>query len=260
MTKGVNIHTRSIFVTCRTQSSRLPGKALLEVSQGVLVIEHVLRRAQLAGNSFPVVLCTTNEKSDDILVEIANREGVSIFRGSTNDKLMRWLSAAKYFGVEYFATFDADDLFCSPKIIGQYLTNAHFYNQDLVQATGVIPGIFTYGIRVAGLERVCRAKTSKNTEMMWEFFKNTQDVSIGELEKVPRNLLRQDMRFTLDYIEDFEFFKEVFLALGYKADLDEEVIVEFLHANPQITKINYFRQQDYIANQSRIILKERGQH
>lgn len=74
MNKRVNIHARSIFVTCRTQSSRLPGKALLEVSEGVLVIEHVLRRAKLAGNSFPVVLCTTKEKSDDILVEIANRE------------------------------------------------------------------------------------------------------------------------------------------------------------------------------------------
>jgi len=249
-----------VFVTCRTKSTRLPGKALLSISPGVSVIEHVLRRAKSIGADFPVILCTTLEDEDNILVEIAEREGVATYRGSTNDKLDRWRSAAKHYDVEYFATFDADDLFCSPQLIKNYLLRANDYEEDLIQASGMISGIFTYGVRVSGLEKGCSHKSSVNTEMMWEFFKCTPGIRIGELNEIPPQFRRRDMRFTLDYPEDLLFFRRVFLELGYSSNLEVDHIVEFLASNMNLVDINFFRENDYIQNQEKTILEERGKN
>lgn len=249
--------SRSVFVTCRTQSSRLPNKALLELPNGMTVIEFVLGRAKLVGNQFPVVLCTTTEESDDILASIAETQGVFYFRGSTEDKLDRWLKASECFGVNYFATFDADDLFCSPELIREYLESCEASVFDLIKSSTVIPGIFTYGIKVDSLKKVCDLKTSNKTEMMWDFFERVPDLQIGELKNIPAKFCRNNLRFTLDYQEDFEFFLEVFRNLGCDVDLSLDKILEFLEKSPEVGNINAHRQMDYLTNQARIIEIER---
>ena len=56
-------------------------------------------------------MCTTTRTDDDILANIASRNGIKYFRGSIEDKLKRWLNAAEKFNVEYIITADGDDLF-----------------------------------------------------------------------------------------------------------------------------------------------------
>ena len=48
-----------------------------------------------------IVLCTTLLKEDDILCDIASKEGIVFFRGSTKDKLDRWKGAAAKFGIDF---------------------------------------------------------------------------------------------------------------------------------------------------------------
>ena len=100
----------AIFITVRTTSSRLPQKALLKI-RNQRVIEHVIDRAKLCKNANLVVLCTTTNKEDDVLVDIAKRKKIKSFRGSEKDKLVRWRDAAREFKIDYFATFDGDDFF-----------------------------------------------------------------------------------------------------------------------------------------------------
>jgi|688.fasta_scaffold48168_4 spore coat polysaccharide biosynthesis protein SpsF (cytidylyltransferase family) len=251
------LFAKSVFVTCRTKSTRLPNKALLELPNGMKVIEYILGRAKLVGRDYPVILCTTLDESDDLLASIAQKEGVFCFRGSTEDKLDRWLKAAQKFNVEHFATFDADDLFCSPDLIRSYLESSHASRFDLTRSSSVVPGIFTYGIKVSALKKVCESKKSLKTEMMWEFFERDPELNIGELENVPENFCRANLRFTLDYKEDFDFFLEIFRNLGCKVELSLDHILRFLENSPEVGRINLQRQMDYLSNQARIIEEER---
>ena len=159
--------------------------------------------------------------------------------------------------MEYFATFDADDLFCSPELIRDYLTCCETSLFDLTKSSSVIPGVFTYGIKVKSLKTVCNLKTSNKTEMMWDFFERTPGITIGELENVPEIYFGNNLRFTLDYKEDFEFFLEVFRNLGCFVDLSLVEIIEFLVKSPDVGRINLHRQSDYLTNQARIIEVER---
>ena len=94
------------FITVRTSSSRLANKCLLPLGDET-VISHVVKRAIAYG--IEPVICTSTDKSDDILEEISKELGVKCFRGSLVNKLKRWLDCAEHFGVDSFHTIDADD-------------------------------------------------------------------------------------------------------------------------------------------------------
>ncbi len=195
-------------------------------------------------------MCTTNEVDDDILVDIADRNGINYFRGSTDDKLDRWLNAAEKFDVDYIVTVDGDYLFCEPKLVDLAFEQFEKSNPDFIQAQGIICGAFTYGIKTSALKKVCEIKDSDQTEMMWVYFTDTGLFNVEELQGVPQRYYRDDIRMTMDYKEDLDFFIDVLRLLGKSVEyvtLDE--ILQIIDKNPHINKINYFRQKEFIANQ-----------
>ena len=94
------------FITVRTSSTRLPNKCMLPLGDET-VISHVVKRAISYG--IEPIICTSTDKSDDILEEISKELGVKCFRGSLVNKLKRWLDCAEHFEVNSFHTIDADD-------------------------------------------------------------------------------------------------------------------------------------------------------
>src|SRR3990167_8946407 len=98
------------YISVRLNSWRLPGKAILKI-RGRRIIEHVIDRAKKIKGIKEIVLCTTDEPEDKVLVNIALKNGVKAYRGPSKDRFVRWLGAADKFGIDYFVEFDADDPF-----------------------------------------------------------------------------------------------------------------------------------------------------
>lgn len=69
---------KAIFITVRNGSTRLPNKALKEI-QGIPTIEYVIRRMKYSKNAERIILCTTENKQDDSLVEIALQNKIDFF-------------------------------------------------------------------------------------------------------------------------------------------------------------------------------------
>ena len=111
-----------IIIFSRMSSSRLPGKALKRVGNKVL-IEHVLDRALRVG-SYRVILATSEERSDDPLVEFVNQnyKMVDIFRGDLLDVRARAIAACKFYKLDAFARICGDrplfDVDIVKKLIG----------------------------------------------------------------------------------------------------------------------------------------------
>ncbi len=76
-----------ILLQARTSSSRLPGKALLPMAGLPLAVLCGLR---LMNTGREVLLCTSEDTSDDLLVETAGRHGLQVCRGSLEDVLSRF--------------------------------------------------------------------------------------------------------------------------------------------------------------------------
>ena len=82
-----------IILQARMASTRLPGKALASIGARTL-IGHCLARLRIGGAA-PVVLATTTNQEDDVLVATAAKYGVMAFRGSADDVLSRYVQAAQ---------------------------------------------------------------------------------------------------------------------------------------------------------------------
>jgi len=239
----------AIFITVRNGSTRLPNKAMLNIGN-IPTIEFLIKRMKSSKLANEIVMCTTENTSDDSLVEIAKRNNIEYFRGDEEDKLERWNGAAKEFNVDFFVTADGDDLFCDPYLADlafeQYLKN----NSDFIQATGVITGVFTYGISSKALKKVCEIKDTNETEMMWVYFTETNLFNIEELENVPDKYKRNDIRMTLDYIEDFDFFQKVVQISNSKSsNISIDEILHIIENYPNIKEINFFREAEWAENQ-----------
>lgn len=237
----------SIFITVRTGSTRLPNKALLMI-EGKTTIEHLIDRAKRSKLSDKIVLCTTTLPEDDVLCHIAVKNDIYYYRGSVEDKLERWNGAAKKHGVEFFVTADGDDLFCEPELIDLAFEQYNKNKCDFIKADGVVCGSFTYGIKTSALKKVCKIKDSENTEMMWVYFEDTGLFKVQELENVPREFYRSDIRMTLDYQDDYFFFKEVIGSFDTE-DFCLRDIIGLIDRKPEIKEINLYLEEEWKKNQ-----------
>lgn len=252
---------KAIFITVRTGSSRLPNKALLKIN-GRPVIEHLITRVKRSKGTDRIVLCTTELKEDDILCDIAGKNKIDFYRGSVNDKLERWRGSAEKFNVEFFVTADGDDLFCEPELIDLAFRQYERNHPDFIEGKGLICGSFTYALKTAALQKVCKIKDTDDTEMMWVYFTDTGLFKTEELMDVPAVFRRPEIRMTLDYNDDFVFFKTIIerFAGEKRDDFTLRDIVVYLDKNPEVIKINQYLQEKFLANQkakTKLMLKKR---
>jgi spore coat polysaccharide biosynthesis protein SpsF len=238
---------KGIFITVRTGSTRLPNKALLKIN-GKHTIEYVIEQAKKSTFAEKIVLCTTTLPEDDVLCEIAEKNGIHHFRGSVEDKLDRWLSAAMEHGVDFFVTADGDDLFCSPELMDLAFVQESYNNSEFIEGEDLVSGSFTYGIETKVLFKVCQMKDTTDTEMMWVYFTKTGVCSIEKLQNVPKIYKRSDIRMTLDYQEDFDFFKTVIESFGGK-DFTMREVLAYLDDNKEVIAINYHLEDQWKQNQ-----------
>ncbi len=83
-----------IVLQARMGSTRLPGKALPPIGERS-ILARCLERL-LAGRAAPLLLATTTQAEDDVIVEEASRFGVPVVRGDADDVLARFGQAVEW--------------------------------------------------------------------------------------------------------------------------------------------------------------------
>tara|TARA_R110000744_G_scaffold114405_1_gene213949 strand:+ start:151 stop:912 length:762 start_codon:yes stop_codon:yes gene_type:complete len=238
---------KAILITVRTNSTRLPQKALLKIKDKT-TIEYLIERVKQSKLADIIILCTTQLSEDDILCEIATKHNIKYYRGSELDKLERWKGACDEFKVDFFVTADGDDLFCDPKLIDLAFNQCINNNVDFIKASKIICGAFTYGISYSSLYQVCKIKDTNDTEMMWPYFEDTKLFNIQQLEGVPKEYFRSDIRMTLDYEDDLKFFTNIIHYFNGKM-FGLMDIISYINNRPDIAKINLYLEEQWSINQ-----------
>ena len=239
------------MVTVRTSSSRLPSKCLLAFGE-MNVIQHIIRRAK--HYNIDPIICTSIDSSDDILEEIARAEKVNFFRGSLNNKLLRWYNCAEKFGLEYFHTVDADDPFFDGSEMHRSIKLLNEDNYDIVCPTessssgGATVG---YSLKTSIIKKaLVGLDDNTDTEMMWYYIDKIENLRKYILNETYSNTSK--VRLTLDYQEDYWLLKSIQNILGNL--VSNEDIYIFLKNNPDFYKINWFRNMEWkLAQESKKI-------
>jgi|SaaInlStandDraft_7_1057024.scaffolds.fasta_scaffold14837_3 spore coat polysaccharide biosynthesis protein SpsF len=234
------------FVTVRTSSTRLPKKCLLPFGEST-VLNHIIRRA-ISYDIEPIV-CTSTSKEDNIIEEIANKEGVKIYRGSLHNKLQRWLDCAMHFNINAFHTIDADDPFFDGNEMISSMKMLQKKGFDMVSPTesssagGASVG---YSLTTDIVKRACKGlDKDTDTEMMWHYMEKIQNLKVKILPEIRKNISK--MRLTLDYEEDYWMLESVRKMLGNLTSRDK--VDQLFSSNPDLYKINWFRNEEWKVGQ-----------
>ncbi len=242
------------LITVRTSSSRLKNKCLLNIGKFTKVIEHVILRC--LGSGIKPILCTTEKKSDDILIEISQKLGINYFRGSEKNKIYRWFKCAKHYNLKYFHTVDADDLYFDPKSIKKSLDLIMNNSIDIVHPSkisrngGASEG---YSFSKKGMNKLYKSLNKYYFRNINSFDTEMIDTFVENAKLIEHTLRGQSyeykgkIRFTLDYKEDFKMFKILFDKFGIYED--RKIINHFVNKNKKILNINFFRNKQWDKKQ-----------
>ena len=244
------MNKKAIFISVRSGSTRLPNKAMLSLC-GEPSIQYLIKNLKSSKRANKIILCTTLNSEDDILCQLAEENGIDFFRGSTDDKLSRWLGACRKNNIEFFVNVDGDDLFFDASLADLCLDRSE--GIDFVDGRGLYNDV--YGIRASALKIVCDLKNTEDTEFVRpHFIDPTKGFKISKMQEVPNKYKKKNIRMTLDYIEDLKFFETVishFKQMNETPTFDN--ILEFLQDKPEVVKINWFREEEWKNNQTKMI-------
>ena len=225
------------LITARLKSSRLKLK-LLKPLNGYSVIDRVIQRAKKVKDCNDVVLCTSYLSQDLPLVRSAIENNIYYFNGSPEDVLLRMLDAAKLFQIEYIIGITADNPMFSihhANIIVDMIKADN--NIDFIYTTGMPIGVNIYGMSTRALETVCRVKEEVDTEI-WGYLINRPEIFNVKEIKVEEKYKGIGYRMTLDEINDYKFFSQLYGAFPKEDVIDLLNAYRYLRENPNLANIN----------------------
>lgn len=233
-----------ILLLARTGSTRLPGKLLLEV-MGRPILEYQIERLKTARRPDCMVLCTTQLPEDDVLIDLAVRNGLATFRGSTEDVVERMIQAAHKYQVDFIISIGGDDILCDPDHADRVIKKFLQTEADFIYCLDLPVGCTPFGVKTQALERLSRVKTG-GTDGWERYFKET---GLFQVERIPVEdevLRRPELRITLDYPDDFEFFKAVFETLyPRKGIFPLRDVIMLIDSRPDIAELSQERAAEW---------------
>jgi spore coat polysaccharide biosynthesis protein SpsF len=202
-----------IVLQARMASSRLPGK-VLELLDGRPILEHCLRRL-LASGVAPVVLATTRREDDDAVAAVAERLGVSVFRGATDDVLDRFVRAAGQAKLDVVIRATADNPVVDIDAPGRLLAAMPPTGVDYVGEEGLPYGAGIEAITLDALRRqALLVRDAFDREHVTTYVRRRRDQFNVKTLVAPPELARADVRVTVDTAYDLEQMRRLYARAG----------------------------------------------
>ena len=237
-----------IIIQARTGSTRLPQKMILPFYENEGIFSLLLKKLTITFDKNDIILATSVNENNDVLVEIAERYGIKYFRGSENDVLHRFIDAAKEFKAENIISGCADNPFLDIFYIELLLEKFEQFNCDYLSyiTSDGTPSIKThYGfwaeaVKLSALEKV-RELTNENIyhEHVTNFiYANREIFDVNFFEIIPQIDRHKDIRLTIDTQVDFDIQKEIYVKLNnYIPNFTSLNVIDFLEDNPHYLEI-----------------------
>jgi spore coat polysaccharide biosynthesis protein SpsF len=228
------------IVQARLGSTRLPGKVMIEFS-GNTLLGHILDRVSASKYISKTIVATTDQKTDDALVDWLEKKGVSYFRGSESNVLSRYYEAANAYGAAHIARITSDDPFKDPEVIDKVAEL--YFNESLDFACNNNPPTFAEGLdtEIFSFKALSAANTAatdpfEREHVTQHFYRNPQKFKQRNLSS-PKDY--SHLRWTLDTAEDLAMTRAVYDALYKPGKIFlADDILKLLHDKPEIATIN----------------------
>jgi len=229
------------IIQARMGSTRLPGKVLLDLAGKPMLARGVnrVRRTQALDE---VVVATTVQPADDVIVRLCAERGWLCFRGSEDDVLDRYYHAAVAHQADIVVRVTSDCPLIEPEIVDRAVWEFLNLQPEVDYVSNMLPrrtfprGLDTEVIRFDALERAWREDVNPAwREHVTLYIRRNPD--LFHIHGVTNKVDYSHMRWTVDTPEDLAFVRRIYNHFGHDCFSWREVIA-VLEEHPEWLEIN----------------------
>lgn len=204
-----------VIIQARMGSTRLPGKTMMDLG-GEPLLGRLLDQLKGSKTVDEVVVATTTEPSDDLIETFVVGKKIRVIRGSSQDVLGRYVLAAKMAQADVIVRLTADCPLHSPDTVDEVVRAFQGAKVDYVSNTnpytrpdGQDVEVFTTEI-LKKADKIATDKADREHATLW--IRRSPEVSRLNYQHLPPH--EPSMRWSVDYPDDLEFARSVWLSLG----------------------------------------------
>ncbi len=243
-----------ILITARLGSTRLEKKHLLKVNEKEIICFLIDRinyefKKEIEKKELLVIISTGNKEKNNKLSHL--NSNYSIFYGDDSNIPKRHLETAEENNLDNIISIDGDDILCSVKAM-KIVYKELKKGERFVKTEGLPLGLNVSGYKTKFLKKSLENIDLKTLETGWGRIFDKKKIKTIKIKSEDKSFLR----FTLDYKEDFNFFKKILLDKNfdlYKTS-DKELIKLVL--GEKLFKENEKRSEEYWENFNKSMEKE----
>ena len=235
----------AIIIQARVGSSRYPGKILKKISD-LPLIEWVIKRVKGSKKIKNIILATTSNKIDDVLVKIAKQNKILIYRGENKNVLNRFYEASKKNRVKTIVRVCADNPFVDSRqidiLINAFNKNNHDYicnHQNKLNsnyADGFGAEIFSFQT-LKKIHNFAKNRAHKEhiTKYIWD---NSEKFKILAIP-APKSLAFPKLKFDINTKKDFNLINRLVKKnkINLKSSANDIVIFKLLEKNKNLNQL-----------------------
>ena len=213
-----------LIIQARMSSTRLPGKSMMPLANKPLVYRMV-ERLKKCKKVDEIVIATSDQPEDKVLVDLANELGVSSFQGNLLDVRDRYLKAAEKSNADFIIRIPADnpmpDANEIDKLIEFHLeSNLQGFSSNLAQVnnSGYLDGI---GAEIFSTKLLKESVDRSNSDIVKEhvhrnFFDYSTQTPVDASwcpiasPKAPKGLRRPDIILDVNTMDDYTKIKRIY--------------------------------------------------
>lgn len=235
--------TIGIIIQARLGSTRLPNKILKPFYQEQTILSIIIDKLKSITNA-KVILATTDLERDAAIADVAYSKGILCFRGSEQDVLNRFISAAESNDVDGIIRVCSDNPFIDVDGVKKLVENALKSDCDYMGYTiNGLPSIKTHFgfwaeyVTIDALKRVnlMSFEKSAHEHVTIAVYGNPEIFNCQWIDCPSFLQGRNDIRLTIDTIEDFTNAQKIYSDLNAAhIAIKLEDIVNYLDAHPEI--------------------------
>lgn len=203
-----SVNKVGVIILSRFSSSRLPGKALMEI-RDKKVLEYIIERVNKSLPLENIIIATSTQKSDDVIEEFGKSKGVIVFRGSLDNVARRFLDASKMLGWDYAIRINGDNIFVDIPLLSSIIEFSRKDNFNFISNVHLRTypkGMSIESVNVKYFESLIEEidKSADYREHVTSYLYQAYDSNLFKFIYNTKLIEAQGIQLALDTIDDFE--------------------------------------------------------
>ena len=238
-----------LIIQARTNSSRLPNKVLLELTEGINVIQHMYNRVKRCKNIDDIIIATTSNPEDTKLYNYCINNKIKCYRGSENNVVERYYQTALISNADIIIRCTGDCPLVDPQQLDNFISfaeNKKYLETNYIGKSNIAGFPDGFDMELFSFKLLEKAYYGADTDYYKEhvasyirkvILQEKYDKYTIPLSKEYPNIDFNSLHLSIDTPGDYRLVKNIFENIYDNNNFTYLDVLDYLNTNPDVMKL-----------------------